>query len=259
MAGQYDRVRRLVRAAGESERFTLHALSRSRHDPERFPGIADCFARETEAAEAQIARLQGFLGVDAFQLDGAAPAVPDDADAGPESVADMIDPLAAIYASQRLQLVLYRTLLAAAEEIGDNELGNLCKEALWVKDAQAARLAVEIANLDMTRMPANPQPSAQETEAEPAIAEEARRSDAEAHHAGVEIHHDGRGHAEVSIQVEVGPGHAQSAHAVYAQAWSALAEAMAETRHRDEPAAIPPRPAGAARTPRRAGSESRAW
>ena len=143
MAGQYDRVRRLVRAAGESERFTLHALSRSRHDPERFPGIADCFAREMEAAEAQIAKLQGFLGVDAFQLD-AARADPDDADAGPGSVADMIDPLAAVYASQRLQLVLYRTLLAAAEEIGDNELGNLCKEALWVKDAQAARLAVEL-------------------------------------------------------------------------------------------------------------------
>ena len=84
------------------------------------------------------------------------------------------------------------------------------------------------------------------------------RSDAEPHHCGVEIHHDGRGHAEVSIQVEVGPGHAQSAHAVYAQDWSALAEAMAETRHRDDPATIPPRPAPA-RTPRRAGNESRIW
>jgi ferritin-like metal-binding protein YciE len=253
MAGQYDRVRRLVRAAGESERFTIHALSRSRHDPERFPGIADCFARELESAEAQIARLQGFLGVDAFQLDTALPAVPDQADAGHGSVADMIDQLAAVYASQRLQLVLYRTLLAAAEEIGDNELGNLCKEALWVKDAQAARLAVEIANLDISRLPASQPAPAHEAEAEPAIAEN-HRSDAEAHHSGVEIHHDGHGHAEVSIQVEVGPGHAQSAHAVYAQAWSALAEAMAETRHRDDPA----KPAVVART-RRAGNESRAW
>lgn len=227
-------VARWLLAAEQSERFAVEVLSGLARDAGACPEISDCLRQQQRNARRQIERLRLFRGEEMtpaaadgeqFSSEAGSPA------ADPGAGADRTRTMEVSYSLQKLQCALYQRLLAVAEAAGDADLASLCQEAMWIKDAMAAR--VKCGSAGCLENGSNAGQGAREQDSAGVRSSAALLSGRH----GVEIRHGTRG-LEVVIPISADDDPQLPMQSLLSQAWTQLADAISGLARDAEPSPV---------------------